>query len=1145
MICLAAVWGALLAVAGPAQAAEASADHPGEQEFRLVPGGTAPLKLTHEYVDAATVRVFVDGLLWEANRDYRLRARSGLVIPLRDWSSAVNDSTRSDSPVLVMVSYTFLPVPLPARRDLRPVGPNPIDLVQNPAGGLFTAPVADNTWRTGDLRVNGSKTVQVSSGSQREMTVDQNLRLTISGQLTPDISVRAFLSDDNLPVVPEGNTEELRDIDKVLVDLTASKWHATLGDFVAQRTGTSFGNYRRKLQGVSLQAEPGATNFEVLAGTPRGRYRTLQIRGQESNQGPYFLGGSAAVGNLFIVAGSERVTLDGRRLTRGSERDYVIDYVAGTVTFTYRELITAESTIVIEFEEGEGPYARTVVGGGGGVEFRMPLLGVPGRAGVRLIRERDDPSRLRTGTLGPDDEAVLRAAGDDQSLAVAGGVTATEPGQGEYDSQIVADRTIYVFNEAGGDFDVDFFYLGPGGGDYDLERLTESGQKVFSYVGTGLGSYLVGRPIPMPGMQSVATFTAGVGDTVGSFLNGEWNAGMLDLNQLSELDNDDNNGGAGRVSGRLRERQLAVGGHSLGTVDLSGSWERRDGEFKPFQVHKTIFDYDEWGLDERARAAGFLDESERESRLDGAWRIGDTSRGLRLSGRLASLHHGADLNSDQAQGEARWNLWGGEGRHSVQQAKASDIQDPLAIRRTRRQHEVSWVLGPVVPSAHHRLRRWRDDEIRDGRAAGYQLEEYGAGLASGTGRRFTWHLDFSRGLADSLLSAQWRRERDSRTSRVGLTTGRFGGLRLIGEGTLRQVKRPEGEDETTRLARVNLAGKWDRSASDWSLGYRVENSRAEVLTRQLVFVGEGQGDFNEDGVFVGKEQGDYNLTLAGTDSLVATTGVRADLNWRQGFNFLGDGRWYGAWSAMTLAAIESRSTTDDVGGLLALDPAVIFDKSTAVLGDLNFSEELVFLQQVRTVDLRTRFAYRETVDRQFADRPEDRTNRTYQLTGNVNLTRRSALKLRWQRQDDRRYTTENALSARGSLVLLARRYELGWNYSPNTNVRLGLQGEYIDRDDQVSGVAQQEVAIKPSGRGRLRQTWTVQGDLRFASVKSDEPVGVVRPHLFPLPGTNVESSLRVAWEPSRVLSVSASWFSRKRGQRRWQHDIRLETTARF
>jgi len=832
-------------------------------------------------------------------------------------------------------------------------------------------------------------------------------------------------------------------------------------------------------------------------------------------------------------------------MTRGAEWDYVIDYVAGTVTFTYRQLITAESTIVIEFEEGEGPYARTVVGGGGGVNFNVPGLHVPGRVSARVIRERDDPSRLRTGELAPDDEGILGAAGDDQSLAVAGGVTPTEPGLGEDDSQVVDGKTIYVFNELGGNFDLELFYVRPGGGDYELAQLTIGGQRVFKYVGAGLGSYLVGRPIPLPGLQSVATFMAAVGDTVGSFLQGEWNAGVQDLNQLSELDNEDNNGGAGRLSGRLRGQNVSLGGTALGQVELSGFWEQRDGQFKPFQVHKTIFDYDQWGLDDRARQAGFLDQVEHESRLAAAWQAQSEQKGLRLSGRLGRLTHGEGLAASQTEGQAEWHLWGGQGRHRLQEARADDSLDPLAIRRDNRSHDLSWNLGPIVPSARYRLRRWQDSAVTGAGAAGYQLEEYGGGLASRAGGSYSWHVNFTRGLADSLLAGQWQSQRDSRTTRAGVSSGRWGGMRLVGEGTLREVKRGGGEDEITRLGRANLAGKWVRTATDWSLGYRVENSRSEVLNRQLVFVGEGQGDFNEDGVFVGKEQGDYNLILAGTDSLVATTGVMADLNWRQGFNFLGDKKWYGAWSAMTLASLESRSTTDDVGGLLALDPAVIFDKETAVLGDLNFSEELVFLQHLRTIDLRTRFAFRETLDRQFADHPEDRTNRTWQLTGNINVSRRSSIKLRWQREDDRRYTTENSLSARTSLVLLARRYELGWNYNPNTNVRLGLQGEYITRDDQVSLVQQQEVALKPNGRARLRKAWTLQGDLRFASVKSDEPAGVLRPRLFPQPGTNIESSLRLAWEPSGFLSVSASWFSRKRGQRRWQHDVRLETTARF
>lgn len=1149
---LAVFW--LLAILGPgapntvawAQEAPTPGTQP-EREFRMAPPGTIALKLAHGFVEASSLQLYVEGRRWEPDVDFRLRSRSGLIIPLRSWVTAVVDSVVPDrkSRALVMVSYDFLPVPVPARRDLRPVSAPPDRQTGLLTRGLGGDAAAAGDWRTGDLQVSGSKTIQVSSGSRREMTVDQNLRLSIAGQLTPEISVRAFLSDDNLPVVPEGNTEELRDIDKVLVELTAPEWRATLGDFVARREGTTFGDYRRKLQGISLTADPGPTEFEVLAGSPRGRYRTLQVRGRESNQGPYFLGGSGAAGNLFIVAGSERVTLDQQVLTRGADRDYVIDYITGTITFTYRRLVTAESTIVVEFEEGEGPYGRTVVGGGAGIGFEVPVLAAPGRFRARVIRERDDPGRLRTGTLGDEDEAILRAAGDDLSLAVAGGVTATAPGEGAYLAQVAGGKTIYVFSETGGDFNLDLFYVGPGQGDYRLQQLTAAGSKVFEHLGDGLGNYRIGRPIPLPAQQSVATLTAVVGDTAGSHVVGEWNAGTLDRNQLSPLDNDDNSGTAGRVVGQLVQQPLGAGGVSLGQIDLAAAWEQKDDRFRPFQVRRTIFDYAEWGLDDRARRAGFLDDSERQTELGGTWRSAGQGDRLEVSGHAAALRHGTSLTADQIEGRAEWQWRGGRGRHRLQKARADDALDPLAIRRTERSHDLSWRLGPIVPSVQHKLRRWRDGLLTGPRAGGFQLEEYGAGLASRPDGGLSWNLGFVRGLADSLHSDNWRRARDSRTSRAGVSTGRFGGMRLVGEGTLRQIKQPDGPVQTTRLGRMNLSGSWARTASDWSLGYRVENSRSEVLNRQIVFVGEGIGDFDADGRYLGAGQGDHNMVLVGTDSLVATTGVAADLNWRQGFRFLGEDRWYGAWTANTLAGLDARSTTDDVGGLLALTPGVVFDKRTAVLGDLNFSEELVLLQHLRTIDLRGRFGFRETIDRQFADHPEDRTARNWQLTGNLNLTRRTALKLRWQREDDRRYTAEGGLSSRRSFLINSRRYEAGWNYSPTTDLRLGLQGEYLQRDDAVSTVAQRELALRPSGRARWHKVWTLVGDVRVADVASDEPAGTLRPYFFAQPGTNVEATLRLAWDPSDYLTVGASWFAQKRGERRWQHDVRLETTARF
>ncbi len=70
-------------------------------------------------------------------------------------------------------------------------------------------------------------------------------------------------------------------------------------------------------------------------------------------------------------------------------------------------------------------------------------------------------------------------------------------------------------------------------------------------------------------------------------------------------------------------------------------------------------------------------------------------------------------------------------------------------------------------------------------------------------------------------------------------------------------------------------------------------------------------------------------------------------------------------------------------------------------------------------------------------------------------------------------------------------------------------------------------------------------DARLATVRSEEPVGAVRPLAFPYAGGNVESTVRLGWEPTKYLTVALSWFGRRQGERGWQHDVRLESTARF
>jgi len=484
-----------------------------EREYFFLGPDRRALTLAHSDLIPGSITLRVGGNARRENRDYRVRSRSGQVVPLRNWAA--------QGSVVAVVEYQFRPGGLRARVGLRPMTP---PQVVGPAGTVTAAPEAEEVWQldgAGDLDVRGSKAIYVSSGSRRELTVDQNLRLNISGQLTDEIFVRAALTDDNLPVVPEGNTEELQDIDNVLVELLATNWRATLGDFVIMRRGAVFGGYRRKLQGFSLEARPGNLIAEALFGSPRGRYRTVELRGEESNQGPYFLGGGEAGQNLFIVAGTERVTLNGELLTRGADRDYVVDYVRGTVTFTYRRLITAESIIMVEFEEGEGAYRRGVVGAGGGARFR--LFDAPGEMAVRWTRERDDASRLRTGQLSPEDELVLAAAGDDPLAAVAEGATQVDPGAGNYLQVTAGDTLYYEYAEDGGDWDVQFFYAGPGLGDYDLTNLTESGVRVYTWMGPQLGSYGVGRLIPLPDSHGLVTLSLDLGDSNRACLHAEWN----------------------------------------------------------------------------------------------------------------------------------------------------------------------------------------------------------------------------------------------------------------------------------------------------------------------------------------------------------------------------------------------------------------------------------------------------------------------------------------------------------------------------------------------------------------------------------------------------------------------------------------------
>ncbi|HIE03172.1 MAG TPA: hypothetical protein EYP61_00260, partial [Candidatus Latescibacteria bacterium] len=80
------------------------------------------------------------------------------------------------------------------------------------------------------LKVGGSKSVGISVGSEKGVSLEQSLHLRVSGDVG-GMKVLAVLSDRDLPFQPEGTTQGLEEMDKVLVKVSGGRFSATFGDY--------------------------------------------------------------------------------------------------------------------------------------------------------------------------------------------------------------------------------------------------------------------------------------------------------------------------------------------------------------------------------------------------------------------------------------------------------------------------------------------------------------------------------------------------------------------------------------------------------------------------------------------------------------------------------------------------------------------------------------------------------------------------------------------------------------------------------------------------------------------------------------------------------------------------------------------------
>ncbi len=452
-----------------------------------------------------------------------------------------------------------------------------------------------------EINRSGSISRGFTLGNNQDVTMNSSLNLQLSGKLTDNLSVVASITDNNIPVQPEGNTQQLQEFDKIFIRVFNEKIDLILGDYNLVKPYGTFMNVNKKLQGLQI-----ANNFELgnkenpvkvkstLSGAvAKGRYYRQEITPIEGNQGPYKLRGAKNERFIIVIAGSESVYINNEKLQRGEQFDYTIDYNSAEVTFNPSVPITNDMRVYVEFEYTDRNYTRFMV-----AEYAEVQKGNT-RIWANVISESDSKSQPIDLDLDNEKIELLQNIGDDLDNAVVPNIT-----EQEFDEDFilyakkdsVVDGQIYEVyyysrNEDSAHYRLGFSLIGEQKGNY-VESNNLANGKVYQWVapvnGVPQGRY---EPIvQLAAPESKQMVTSGIeirhSKQSASKLEVAWS--RHDINSFSDLDAQDDNG-----MGIDYEGTHKILGDTMKNLSVSSKYQYVSRNFNAFERYRpTEFERD-------------------------------------------------------------------------------------------------------------------------------------------------------------------------------------------------------------------------------------------------------------------------------------------------------------------------------------------------------------------------------------------------------------------------------------------------------------------------------------------------------------------------------------------------------------------------
>ena len=461
----------------------------------------------------------------------------------------------------------------------------------------------------GKINSNGSIGRSLAFGNRQDAVFNSSLNLQLSGYMGDSIKLNAAISDNNIPIQPDGNTQNLNEFDQVFIQFSKDKWKLSLGDLDIRQQDLYYLNFYKRLQGVSFQTDNALGKHidnKLLASgaVAKGKFTRNVFQGIEGNQGPYRLKGANQELFFIVLAGTERVFIDGELMQRGEDQDYIINYNTAEVTFMPKQMITKDKRIQIEFEYADRNYLNTqfFVKNAVAVNNRIKLT-------VGLFGNTDAKNSPINQTLTTNQKQFLAGIGNDVQnaffpSAIPDSFSASAVLYRKVDTVLATNQrdTIYVYeqNNTGNLYNVSFIDVGQGNGDYVLDNTIAANGKVYKWItpnvqtGEKLGRYSPVILLVAPKKQQLLTVAADWELSTNSKLTADWAFSKYDFNLFSTKASHDENGFAGKLGFKKEVMLNKQSGLGLST-DIGAEFAGKN--FRPIERLRTVEFARDWGLD--------------------------------------------------------------------------------------------------------------------------------------------------------------------------------------------------------------------------------------------------------------------------------------------------------------------------------------------------------------------------------------------------------------------------------------------------------------------------------------------------------------------------------------------------------------------